>query len=242
MKIIVLTDVHANLPALEAALQTIQKIGYDALFHLGDAISIGPFPAECLDLLLNTPRSHFIMGNHDAYFAHGLPQPQPARMSDGELAHQGWTHAQLDPQLRAVVSQWPYRLQEEFAGVPTSFLHYGLDASGRNWQAIVREATAVDLDRLFANETARLVFYGHHHPFAETAGRACYVNPGSLGCYHLPLARFTVVDYHQSGFSLSHQAVPYADEALFREFAARRVPDRDFIDRAFFGGRLGNGR
>src|ERR1041385_7324971 len=82
MRIVVLTDVHANLPALRAALKAIRAEGYDAIFHTGDAIGIGPVPAETLDLLLETPRLQCVMGNHEAWFVEGLPQPQPPWMSD----------------------------------------------------------------------------------------------------------------------------------------------------------------
>jgi predicted phosphodiesterase len=102
MKVAVLTDVHANLPALRAVLGQLEQEGFDLLVHLGDAIAIGPFPAECLDLLLNVPNVRCVMGNHDEYFVHGLPQPQPAWMSDGEVEHQHWTHRQMDPALRTV--------------------------------------------------------------------------------------------------------------------------------------------
>ena len=66
MRIAVLTDAHGNLPALQVALAALQREGCDAIFHTGDAIGIGPCPAECLDLLLNTPRVRPVMGNHDA--------------------------------------------------------------------------------------------------------------------------------------------------------------------------------
>lgn len=171
MKIIVLTDVHANLPALEAALRAIRSEGYDALFHTGDAIGIGPFPAECLDLLLSTPNIHFIMGNHDLWFAEGLPHPQPVWMSEGEVQHQRWTHACLEPQLRTVVARWPYCLQYDFEGVMTCFIHYGLDESGRNWVPVIRQPTTTDLDRLFTPYQSPLVFYGHHHPFVDIVGK-----------------------------------------------------------------------
>ena len=55
MKIAVLTDVHGNLPALQAALSVLRREDADAIFHTGDAIGIGPFPAECLELLLARP-------------------------------------------------------------------------------------------------------------------------------------------------------------------------------------------
>src|SRR5262245_11592812 len=96
-KLIVITDAHANLPALSAVLAAVQKEGYDGIVHTGDAIGIGPHPAECLDLLLNTPNLDCVMGNHDAWFVEGLPQPQPAWMSEGEVQHQQWTHQALDP-------------------------------------------------------------------------------------------------------------------------------------------------
>ena len=46
MKIAVLTDVHGNLPALQIAMRAIRRERCDAVFHTGDAIGIGPFPAE----------------------------------------------------------------------------------------------------------------------------------------------------------------------------------------------------
>ena len=67
MKIAILTDVHGNLPALQVALRAIRREGADAIFHTGDAIGIGPFPAECLELLLSTSGMNLICGNHDAY-------------------------------------------------------------------------------------------------------------------------------------------------------------------------------
>ena len=81
MRIVVLTDVHGNLPALNVALHSIEREGYDLLVHLGDAIAIGPFPAECLERLLALPRARLLMGNHDVWFASGLPEPRPSWMS-----------------------------------------------------------------------------------------------------------------------------------------------------------------
>ena len=79
----VITDAHANLPALDAALAAIRGDGVAAVYHTGDAIGIGPFPAEVLDRLLHEPRMRSVMGNHDAWFAFGLPCPRPARMGEG---------------------------------------------------------------------------------------------------------------------------------------------------------------
>ncbi len=62
MRIAVITDAHANLQALRAALAEIRRIGVDAVYHTGDAIGIGPQPAETLDLLLAQPDAVLLMG------------------------------------------------------------------------------------------------------------------------------------------------------------------------------------
>jgi predicted phosphodiesterase len=241
MKIVIMTDVHANLPALEAALQSIHAEGYDAIFHTGDAIAIGPYPAECLELLLNTPNIQFVMGNHDAYFARGLPTPQPAWMSDGEVQHQRWTHAGLDPQMRSALAAWPPLLEHDLEGVRTLFVHYAPAPSGQDFQPVIKDPTAADLDRMFALHDAALVFYGHHHRQSDEVGRARYVNPGSLGCHSVAMARYCVAEFHGGQYKVEHRRVPYDDGEMLAAFEQRDVPERDFIYRAFFGDRFGTG-
>jgi hypothetical protein len=84
------------------------------------------------------------------------------------------------------------------------------------------------------------VFYGHSHSNSDVqaASGARYVNPGSLGCNTTPLGRYCVVAFARGQFTLEHRAVPYDDKALFEAFEQREVPERQFIYRAFFGGRF----
>jgi predicted phosphodiesterase len=239
MRIHVITDVHGNLPALQAALSAMGREGGDAIYHTGDAVGIGPFPAECLDMLLSTPRLHNVMGNHDAWLAHGLPEPTPPWMGEGETRHQRWTHAQITPELREAVAAWPYTLRQEFEGVPALFTHYGLAENGTNFRAIVRDPSGADLDSLFEDPDAALAFYGHHHPHSDLQGRRTrYVNPGSLGCHTEPVARYAVAEFARGRFTVEHRAVGYDDAPLRRAFAERGVPERDIILKAFFGDRF----
>jgi predicted phosphodiesterase len=256
MKIAVLTDAHANLPALAAALDALRDEGYDAIYHTGDAICIGPHPAECLDLLLNTRDLYPIMGNHDAWFAFGLP-PQPEWVSDGEMAHQHWVHAQIDPALRAVVARWPYVVQERFAGVRVTLLHYEPADTESGFAPFQRGDGTKELDRLFghrlvhtgglaherelgyAGEPADVVCFGHTHIATDLHGRrARYLNPGSLGCHREAVARFLVLECHNGRYAVEQRAVPYDDAPLWAAFEGRAVPERQFLYRAFFGGRF----
>jgi predicted phosphodiesterase len=232
MRIAVLTDAHGNLPALRAALAEIRRIGVDAVHHTGDAIGIGPQPAETLDLLLSQPDAVLLMGNHDEWFAKGLAE-RPEWMSAGELTHHRWVHAQLDPALRAVVADWPYALDGEIGGARVRFLHYPLTPHGfAHFRTL---ETPADADALFGGAgDADVVFYGHHHPFSDLSGAARYVNPGSLGCHHRPLARFAVLEAAGDGHaSIAFHAAPYDPAPMLAEFERRGVPERDFILRHF---------
>jgi predicted phosphodiesterase len=236
IKVAVFSDVHANLPALQAALAAIRPIGCDAIYHAGDAIAIGPHPAECLDLLLDTPDMHLIMGNHDAWFVHGLPQPRPEWLSEDELAHQHWLHAQLDPALKPVVARWPRVIQTEFGGVRVALMHYPPSPTGgRSACAPFLQAhTVPDMDALFATYQVDVVFYGHEHGACDVSGRARYVNPGSLGCHDKAMARFIILACEQGRYELHKHAVPYDDASLFTDLEKRQVPARAFIRRVFF--------
>lgn len=64
MKLAILSDIHANLPALEAVLADILKGSYHRIICLGDIVGYGSWPNECCDLL----REHDVLsikGNHD---------------------------------------------------------------------------------------------------------------------------------------------------------------------------------
>ena len=237
MKIAILTDIHGNLPALQGALKAIQQEGCDEIFHTGDAIGIGPYPAECLDLLLSTPHMHLITGNHDAWFANGLPTPRPSWMSDGELEHQQWIHSCLDPSLQKTVGSWPYLIQDVFEDIHVAFLHYALTESKKNFASIIKDPSPADLDELFTGLKSDIVFYGHQHSSSDIEGNARYVNPGSLGCHTVPIARFAILECQQPQYELRLCHIPYDDRDLFRQFEERRVPEHHFICQAFFGGR-----
>lgn len=238
MKIAVITDAHANLPALETALGAIRAEECDAIFHVGDAIAIGPHPAECLDLLQSIPNLHCVAGNHDLLFVDGLPTPQPDWMSDGEVRHQLWTHHQLGGQHKAIISQWPLIHKEKFEGVNTVFVHYGFTGAGKYFAGVVRNPNETDLDLMFAEYGADLVFFGHDHSPSDRKGNARYIDPGSLGCCSQASARYTIAEFIDGQVEIRHCSVSYDDQELQEAFEERKVPERAFIYKVFLGGRF----
>lgn len=234
-RIAVITDTHANLPALEAALRAIGDLGCETIYHTGDAVGTGPYPQEVLDRLLHTPGMRFLMGNHDELCAFGIPEPRPDWMDDLFAANTVWTRAQVDPELQDVMASWPYEIIETVAGHLVAFLHYPLDPRGCGFVDIVPEPDRGNLDELFRGLQAEIIFYGHHHPAADHTGRARYINPGSLGCGPEAVARFTVIDVDlKDGLTIQHYAVPYDRSALHAALVQRDLPDHEFLRTAFF--------
>jgi predicted phosphodiesterase len=238
-RVAVFADVHGNLPALQAALAEIRLLGCEATYCLGDAIAIGPQPAECLDLLLDTPNIYPTMGNHELWYVDGLPQPRPEWMSDGEVVHQQWVHAQLGPRHRSAIKGWSNVLEEEVEGVRLALMHYPPADTPSGYVGSIHRPSAEELDWLFCDYPADVVCYGHTHvAWQRTGQNTTYVNPGALGCDPEPLARFVTVECLAGKYVLEDHAVPYDDEPLYRAFGERLVPEREFLYRAFFGGRF----
>jgi predicted phosphodiesterase len=85
----VISDVHANLEALQAVLADIREQGIRETFCLGDIIGYGPNPCECIDLVMDTKVC--ILGNHDqaALF-------DPEGFNTGAERAIFWTREQLE--------------------------------------------------------------------------------------------------------------------------------------------------
>ncbi|WP_143069215.1 metallophosphoesterase family protein [Paenibacillus sp. OV219] len=101
------------------------------------------------------------------------------------------------------------------------------------------QPTAESLEQTYAEADYELVCFGHHHivhHFVSTA--RTYFNPGSLGCYHLPKARYGIVTVNENGISARIIEVPYNNERFLHSYHKLEVPEREFILRIFHGGQL----
>lgn len=228
----VIADAHANLPATIAALDALSARECTTVVHVGDAIGIGPHPSEVLTQLVERQVT-CLMGNHDEWFAFGLPEPRPAWMSEGEAEHQRWTHAQLSNADREAVRAWPYELSMRVGTRTVAFLHYARLPSGEFDH--LGDPSAVDFDRLYGALVADLVVFGHdHRPHDLVSHGRRFLSPGSLGCHDRAEARALVLAEAPDGdVEVERLVVAYDDAALLADFERRGVPERDFIRRAF---------
>jgi predicted phosphodiesterase len=234
MTIGIFQDLHANLPALRKALDIFREHQCSGIYHVGDLIGIGPYPREVMELASSIPKMAFIMGNHDYWYAYGLPHPVPSYMSKEEVAHHSWTHQQLGETYRSSVQQWSWVKNLSFSnGNKIVFQHYGLNEE-KNWfQALIKKPGTRDLDRMFGKTQADIIFYGHDHNASDLIGNSRYTNLGSAGCFDKAEVRIGILKVTNDHLDLEKYSIPYEDGELIRAFEERQVPARAFIKRTF---------
>lgn len=89
MKRAIVSDIHANLEALEAVLRDIETQNVDKIYCLGDIVGYGPNPRECIDRAIEFDLS--ILGNHDQGAVY-----DPEGFSSGAERAIFWTRQQLE--------------------------------------------------------------------------------------------------------------------------------------------------
>lgn len=237
VRIAILADVHANLPAFSAVLVDARWRGCERVYHVGDLIGIGPYPAEVIDLA----RSNGIIcvqGNHEAWVTTGLPpDPIPGLQDDAELMHQHWTHSRLDQARRDFIRGLPHAISETINGIHLVVVHFALAADGRSLKdASPRWGDAEILD-LFADTPGALVCFGHLHGrrFNCAYHGRHFLNPGAVGCSHRSEASYAIIDVTDGQFAIEERQVAYERGPLLARYDELEIPARNFIRKVFFG-------
>lgn len=106
MRIAVLSDIHSNLPALEAILDALSP--YDAVWQLGDVVGYGPQPNEVV-ARLESEGAIGVRGNHDSA---ALGELATDAFNDEARIAVEWTAGELEPAARAWLSARP-RVSEQ---------------------------------------------------------------------------------------------------------------------------------
>ncbi|RME13651.1 MAG: metallophosphoesterase [Ardenticatenia bacterium] len=250
MRHLIISDIHANLVALETVLEQAKQYGYDDVWCLGDIVGYGPNPNECVELV----REHAVYslaGNHDwaALGRIDISDFNP----DARYAVE-WTRAQLTPESVEYLQSLPPRI-DDVAEVFT--LAHG---SPRHpvWEYIIYPATAAEN---FEHFDTPFCLVGHTHqpvifrkdpdddyvqallpalqqplPIASAAkqGVRLIINPGSVGQPRDGDARSSFVIYDDETGALTYYRLPYNIGETQSRMQAAGLPER-LIMRLEFG-------
>jgi putative phosphoesterase len=227
-RIAVITDIHGNLPALEASLAAIDAIGIDAVYCGGDLVGYGPRPNEVC-ALIEEREIPTIYGNYDYAIGRELDDCGCAYISehDRELGKQSvaWTLAHTNQDAKDFMKGLPFDLRFELGDVPIHLVH----GSPRKVNEYLFEDKPASLyERLAAAEEARVMVFGHtHKPWVRTYSGVLFVNCGSVGKPKDgdPRAAFAILELDPGGeVQVSIERVPYDADAVAREVAAAGLP------------------
>ncbi len=235
MRIAVISDIHGNCFALDAALADLRGQGIEQVVCLGDAIQGGPQPNETVQRLraLACP---IVMGNADAWLlAEENDTAEPTSPQQREV--RAWSLSQLSIAdlafIRGFQPTVEIALEDEqrllcFHGSPTSYDEVLLpDTPNEEWQ------------RLVGPFSPAIMTGGHTHTQQlRRVGEGLYFNPGSIGAvtniflppdqsHSDPWAEYAILSFESGHLSLDLRRVPYDVERLITIIQASGRPHAD---------------
>lgn len=234
MRIALVSDIHGNLPALEAVVADIGRRGVDQIVNLGDLLSGPLLPRETAQYLM-AQGWVTLAGNHERQL---LDPAHPARGESDVYAQAQLGRSELDwlAGLPATV-----QLTDEVFlchGTPDSDAAYFLETAVPGG---MRVASPDEVLRRLGAQRSPVVACGHTHipRCLRTAGGQLLVNPGSVGlpaydddhpCRHVaetgsPDARYAIIERCQGAWSAALHAVPYDHEPMARLAEQRGRPE-----------------
>ena len=220
MKLAVISDIHANLPALEAVLQDVDAWEPDFVVVAGDVVNRGPRPRECLHLILERQQESgwpYLIGNHEEYVLVHLAPDAPRSGPQFELyRYSYWTLQQLGEDVR-YISDLPFclLLEEE------RDIAYITHASPRSTRDGLYPHMSDDELRARVPDAIPLLAVGHtHRAFIRRVDPTLVVNAGSVGLPfdHDPRAGYARLYWDGERWRGEIRRIPYDRERAERDF------------------------
>ncbi len=180
MRIVFLSDIHGNFPALCKALELAQRNRADRVVCAGDVVGHGPHPTEVVRLLVEQ-RVEAILGNVDRKVLGLLQAPKKLkkRLEKKTHAPAAWAALALGDAERAWLGGLPKELRFSAGGADVWVVHGSpLSDTDHIYPSITAQALAAKL----GEARPRVLVCGHTHiPFTKRVAGVRVVNCGSVG-------------------------------------------------------------
>ncbi len=226
-RVAVITDVHANLPALRAALARIDELAIGRIYCGGDLVGYGPQPNEVCALIAGRSIPT-IYGNYDHAIARDHDDCGCAYITpeDRELGQRSveWTLAHTDASSKDFMRELPFDLWFELGTTSVHLVH----GSPRKVNEYLFEDKPASLyERIAAAESGDVLVFGHtHKPWVRSHGGVLFVNCGSVGKPKDgdPRGAFAVLEAGERGVEVTIERVEYDAAAVAAEVRAAGLP------------------
>ncbi|MGA3289312.1 MAG: YfcE family phosphodiesterase [Candidatus Bathyarchaeia archaeon] len=173
VKIAVLSDIHANLQALEKVFEDAEGRGVEIFLNAGDSIGFGPYPNEVIEMLCEK-NVLSIVGNYDLEVIEGK-----AKVKGGKKIALEFARKELAKSCEYYLYSLPRELRFEVSGKKLFVTH----GSPQSIEEHVYHDSPVERLKVLADAAKTdVIIVGHSHDqFWRETGGFCFVNPGSVG-------------------------------------------------------------
>ncbi len=178
----VFSDVHGNLPGLEAILADIEQRAVRATISLGDLVGYGPSPNE-VALLVRDRGIPSLMGNYDQGIGFetgdcGCVYKTDEQRAEGAVSLQ-WTRQAVSDEVKSYLRT----LEDRFIlDTPAGELLAVHGSPRRINEYLFEDRPASAMERMARENPYPAIFFGHTHvPYARPVGETIFVNVGSGG-------------------------------------------------------------
>lgn len=256
MRLAVLSDIHGNYTALEAALADLDaQGGADVTWFLGDIAAFGPRPAESVQrvkALLDAVKDdeakrhtvRVIQGNTDRYLVYGQrPKATPAKTAEEytELRHflasfsarLDWCLEQLSFDDYDFLHKLGHECDLYVEGYGHVLGYHGVPGDDEGYGLTPTSTDEVAADSLLDRE-GRLAIGGHIHiQMDRTVGNWRVINVGSVGCpfdANIGKAEYGIFTFTDGAMQVDLRAVPYDVDAVLADSEMRGNPATAWLE------------
>lgn len=226
MRVAVLSDIHGNMQALEAAMNDIKENKCEKVLCLGDLAMAGPQPRMVIDFVEKQDNWIVIQGNTDKMIADFSPEIMENTKNNFPVMANALVDDVyfLEDTRKEFLRNLPSQKELTIEGVKILLVH---GSPRRNNEDISPNMPLTEIEAMLEGVSADIVFCGHTHVPAgyQTNKRQTVVNVGSIGrpMTKEPKSCYVIADFQDGGFSIEHRFVDYD-----RELAAKLMEARNF--------------
>jgi predicted phosphodiesterase len=186
-----ISDVHANLPALEAVLADLDaRTDVDAIYHLGDLVGYAPWPDEVVALIRSRGIAG-VAGNYDSTTAtdyqHCGCRYEDAQQEQLSHASYAWTRAHVSAATKRYLAALPFRIDVRplgghVAGPRLVLLHGNPVLNTVYWTEDRSDTFCLQMAESVGAKAGDTLAFGHtHKPWHRQVAGIHFVNTGSVG-------------------------------------------------------------
>jgi putative phosphoesterase len=210
LKIALLGDVHANLPALDSVLEHARSQDVSAIWNTGDFLGYGAFPNEVVESLQKAGAIS-ILGNYDLKVLNFKEKDKKWRKSkraEKYLAFQ-WAYQNLSRENRRYLKSLPEERRLEVAGKSVLLTHASPESNEEPLEPDTPEERLAYLARIAGTD---VIIFGHsHQAFTRNVTNVLFINPGSVGRPDDgdPRACYAILETDRAELHVQHYRLEY---------------------------------